>query len=354
MNDFWKRGDKMMKAAIIGVTGYTGLELVRLIQRHPILQLGTLHSHSQHTANSVAFYPHLQGLVEQAITPYTPEKVMAENEIVFFATPAGVTKNEVAAFAAADFPVIDLSGDLRLKDGEVYKKWYKSVPAKKELLKKAQYCLPEFMETKPGNLIANPGCYATAALLSAIPLVKAGLITDMPLIFDGKSGFSGAGKSLSDHSHFVTADENMTLYKLNEHQHIPEIIHGLQQFDSSLKTIQFTTSLIPVKRGIMMTLYAKIKKDVTELELYEAYTSCYHNRDFVRMQPLGELPQLRQVVGTNFCDIGMGLNPQTGILTVVGVIDNLVKGASGQALQNFNLWAQLDEDTGLKDIPLYP
>lgn len=344
----------MMKAAIIGVTGYTGLELVRLICKHPVLELGTLHSHGQHTKNSAELYPHLNDLVEKTIIGYTPEQVMAENDIVFFATPAGVTKEEAVPFVAANFPVIDLSGDLRLKDGATYQKWYKKTPADAKLLKKAQYCLPELMDKKPGNLISNPGCYATAAILTAMPLVKANLIEATPLIFEGKSGLTGAGKTLSDSSHFVTCAENMTMYKLNEHQHIPEIISALQQFDKSLTNIHFTTSLIPVKRGIMMTLYAQIKKGVTENEIYAAYTASYNHRAFVRMQPLGQLPQLRQVVGTNFCDIGLDLNLQTGILTVVGVIDNLVKGASGQALQNFNLWAQLDEDAGLRDVPMFP
>lgn len=340
-----------MKAAIVGVTGYTGIELIRLIQQHPQLEVGTLHSHSMHE-NSSVLYPHLIGLTERLIEPFDAEKIQKENQLVFFATPAGISKELAATFVANDFPVIDLSGDLRLKDRDSYQKWYHQEAAPAELLAHATYSLPEFATT-PGNLIANPGCYATAAILAAAPLVQQKLFSGT-LIFDGKSGLSGAGKKLTDSSHFATAADNMTMYKPNQHQHIPEIMQQFQQWDQAMPPIQFSTSLLPVKRGIFMTLYAPLKDAISQEDIYEQYVKTYQDHPFVRVQPLGKLPELRQVTGTNFCDIGLCFNPLTQVLTVVAVIDNLGKGAAGQAIQNFNRWAGIPETTGLMQAPLYP
>ncbi|MCD5001075.1 N-acetyl-gamma-glutamyl-phosphate reductase [Enterococcus saccharolyticus] len=341
-----------MKAAIVGVTGYTGIELVRLIHQHPVLTLGTLHSHSLHKNSISEIYPHLQQLYKQEVEAYDAEKIMACNDLVFFATPSGISKDLVADFVQNDFPVIDLSGDLRLKNLDSYRKWYQKEPTTQEMIEQAVYAFPEFTIEK-SNLLANPGCYATAAILALVPLVQAELIELDTIILDGKSGLSGAGKQLSDTSHYVTVDENMSMYKLNQHQHIPEIIQFLQQFDQKLTTLQFTTSLIPVKRGIFMTLYAKVKSGITFGQILQAYQQAYENKPFVRLQD-DSLPELRQVIGTNFCDIGFGFNEDNRVLTVVSVIDNLVKGAAGQAIQNFNKWAELDETSGLMHVPLFP
>jgi N-acetyl-gamma-glutamyl-phosphate reductase len=340
-----------VKAAIVGVTGYTGLELVRLIQLHPVLEIGTLHSHSRHE-NSAAVYPHLQQLIDQPISPFDPQQIMAENELVFFATPAGISKELVSSFVEHDFPVVDLSGDLRLKEGQMYQQWYQQPPAADHLLQAATYALPEFQRAQ-GNLIANPGCYATAAILAAAPLVRSKWLAGIP-IFDGKSGLSGAGKKLTETSHFVTISENMRTYKLNQHQHIPEILQQFQLWDPELTAIQFSTSLIPVKRGIMMTLYVPVAPERTAEDIYHRYQEEYQGQPFIRLQPLGKLPELRQVLGTNFCDIGLALNATTRIVTVIAVIDNLVKGAAGQAIQNVNKWAGLEETAGLRQIPWYP
>lgn len=343
-----------MKAAIVGVTGYTGLELLRIILGHPNLEVGTIHSYSLHKHTIDEYCPHLQGLISLPVQPFDPQVIMAENQIVFFATPAGVCKELVLPFVEKNFPVIDLSGDLRLKDGGIYEKWYQKPAATKEILEKASYCLPEFPDQSVTNLISNPGCFATAALLTAAPLVIKGLVQRDSLILDGKSGLSGAGKTYGESSHYVNASENMSMYKLNSHQHIPEILQQLQVWDPAIAGVHFTTSLIPVKRGIFMTVYGKVKNPVTEKELWEAYQEIYQDQPFVRLQKLGKLPQLRQVYATNFCDIGLGLNELTGMVTVVGVIDNLMKGASGQAIQNFNRWAGLDERAGLWQAPLFP
>lgn len=343
-----------MKAAIVGVTGYTGIELLRIIQGHPQLEIGTVHSYSLHKHSIEEEYPHLQALLHLPVHPFDPVMIMAENDLVFFATPAGVAKELATVFITENFPVIDLSGDFRLKDPALYTQWYEKDAAAPELLAKATYALPEFTSQELGNLISNPGCYATAALLTIAPLVKGGLVDSSSLILDGKSGLSGAGKTLGESTHYVNVDENMSLYKLNRHQHIPEILQQLQQWDEEITNIHFTTSLIPVKRGIFMTAYAKVTDGLSEVEIYQAYERCYQEQPFVRLQPVGTLPQLRQVTGTNFCDIGLGLNAETGIVTVVGVIDNLMKGAAGQAIQNYNRWAGIEETSGLWHLPLYP
>lgn len=342
-----------MKVAIVGVTGYTGMELVRLLRNHPILEIGTLHSHRNYGEDFANFYPQFQNMFHQEIEAYDPQKIMEKNQLVFFATPAGVSKELVAPFVAADFPVMDLSGDLRLKDGASYQKWYGKPPADEKLLSQAEYYLPELQAIPQGKLISNPGCYATVAQLVLAPLLAEHLIEEESIILDGKSGLSGAGKHVTDASHFVNVNENMTMYKLNQHQHIPEIIQQLQLIDANFQTLHFTTSLIPVNRGIFLSSYSQLKVGVTEKQVTNAYQQYYQNQPFIRMQPTGTLPDLHQVVGSNFCDIGFGVNHSNQILTVVGVIDNLIKGASGQAIQSVNKWLGIEETTGLLTPALF-
>lgn len=338
-----------MKAAIVGITGYTGVELMRLIEQHPYLEIGTLHRSGNKDSDLTEEFPHFLPL-NAKIQAFDAKNIMAHNDLVFFATPSGVSKDLVEPFIENSFPVIDLSGDLRLKNGESYRKWYNKEPANPDILMQANYSLPEF-QTNKSMLIANPGCYATATNLLLAPLVKAQIIQTDSIIVDAKSGLSGAGKGLSQSSHFVNVYNNMSMYKVNQHQHIPEIIQFLQQFDNQLKSIQFTTSLIPVSRGIFVSAYVKLKEKVVLEHIKTAYNSCYADKYFVRINHHQKLPDLHQVIGSNFCDIGYIYNECTGILTLVAVIDNLIKGASGQAIQNFNIWAGLDEACGLKQLP---
>lgn len=342
-----------MRAAIVGITGYTGIELLRLIMQHPILEVGTLHSYSYNGEEISEVFPHFDSLISTEITPFDAEKIMAENEIVFFATPSGISKDLVTPFVEKGFPVIDLSGDLRLEAGD-YEQWYQKKAAASEILKQAHYAFPEFTPPNKKQLISNPGCYATTAILGLVPLIKNQAIALDSIIIDGKSGLTGAGKALSETSHFVNVNENMKLYKLNQHQHIPEIIQFLRRWEDTLDTIQFTTSLLPLKRGIFTTIYAKVKEGVSVEMIQNYFNETYADKPFVRVQPEGQLPELRQVVGSNYCDIGFGLNQKNKQLTLVVVIDNLVKGAAGQAIQNFNLWAEIDETSGLQAAPLFP
>lgn len=343
-----------MKVSIIGVTGYSGIELVRLLLQHPKVTIVSIHSHSQNGQQINDYLPHLKQLLDLPLEPIDPANIMKRAELVFFATPSGISKEIATAFVDADFPVIDLSGDFRLKGEGQYEKWYKNTGAPVDILKNSHYGLADFYSKPSSTLIANPGCYATGALLSLAPLVEQKMIETDSIIVDAKSGLSGAGKNLSESTHFVNANENMTLYKMNSHQHIPEIMQQLQRWDENIPAIQFSTSLIPVTRGIFITSYARSKKKLTQTELWEIYQNFYQDMPFIRVQNKNVYPNLRQVIGSNFCDIGVAYNEVTSIITVVTVLDNLVKGAAGQAVHNLNHLAGWPETTGLNLVPIYP
>ena len=343
-----------MKVSIIGVTGYSGIELVRLLLQHPYVEIVSIHSHSQNGKEIAEYLPHLKQLLDLPLEPIDSAAIMAKAELVFFATPSGISKEIATAFVEADFPIIDLSGDFRLKTDGQYEKWYKNSSAPFDFLQNAHYGLADFYSKPTSKLIANPGCYATGTLLSLAPLVEEELIETDSIIVDAKSGLSGAGKNLSEASHFVNCNENMTLYKMNSHQHIPEIMQQLQKWDQSIPAIQFSTSLIPVTRGIFITTYARSKEKLTQAQLWQVYRSFYQAKPFIRVQEQNVYPNLRQIIGSNFCDIGVAYNEVTNIITVVTVLDNLVKGAAGQAVHNLNHLAGWPETTGLSLVPIYP
>ncbi|MGG5369055.1 N-acetyl-gamma-glutamyl-phosphate reductase [Enterococcus sp. AZ196] len=343
-----------MKVSIIGVTGYSGIELVRLLLQHPKTEIVSIHSHSQNGKEIAEYLPHLKQLLDLPLEPINPDEIMKRAELVFFATPSGISKEIATAFVKADFPIIDLSGDFRLKADGQYEKWYKNSSAPFDFLQHAHYGLADFYSKPDSKLIANPGCYATGTLLSLAPLVEEGLIETDSIIVDAKSGLSGAGKNLSESSHFVNCNENMTLYKMNSHQHIPEIMQQLQKWDKTIPAIQFSTSLIPVTRGIFITTYARSKEKLTQKQIWDTYSQFYREKPFVRVQDQHVYPNLRQIVGSNYCDIGVAYNEVTNIITVVTVLDNLVKGAAGQAVHNLNHLAGWPETTGLNLVPIYP
>lgn len=343
----------MKKIAIIGISGYSGLELLRLLHHHSETQVIGVYGTSHIGAKLTELFPKLQGLPDYAsleIEAVSPQAIMATADLVFFATPAGIAAELAADFMASDFPVVDLSGDFRLKDPDQYEKWYRKPAIHKALLAKADYVLADF-DKPTQTYISNPGCYATATLLSLAPLYQKNLIQYDSVIIDAKSGLSGAGKKLTDSSHFINANENVSLYKLNQHQHIPEIYHQLVKWQPKAEPIQFTTSLIPVNRGIFVSTYVKLATGVTFPDVVAAYHAVYDDKSFVRVFDAGHLPDLRQVLGTNFTDIGLGYNELTNTLTVVTVIDNLVKGAAGQAIQNMNHFFGFDEKAGLDLVP---
>jgi N-acetyl-gamma-glutamyl-phosphate reductase len=279
-----------------------------------------------------------------------------KNDIVFLATPSGVSSNLVPQLLDNGIKCIDLSGDFRLRSIEEYETWYKHSPADQKYIEKATYGLSEIYpeKIKTSNLIANPGCYPTASTLGLIPIVKTQVADEKSIIIDAKSGVSGAGRGLSLSAHYAETNENLKAYKLGAHQHIPEIEQVLQDESGSPITITFTTHLVPMTRGIMCTIYVNLKETVGIEEVHQIYTEFYQNRPFVRVRPLGNVPSTKEVYGSNFCDIGLHVDPRTNRLTIISVIDNLMKGASGQAIQNLNLMNGWDERTGLDDLPIYP
>jgi N-acetyl-gamma-glutamyl-phosphate reductase len=349
-------GVKGMKAAIIGGTGYGAIELIRLIKKHPYLEVGTVVSNSQAGNQFSESYPHLSEIMNQPLEAFNAQSLSEKNEAVFLATPSGVSSKLVPQLLEAGVKCIDLSGDFRLRSAEEYEKWYKHSPADDSYLTKAVYGLSEIYpeEIKNASLIANPGCYPTATTLGLLPILKTSLADYESIVIDAKSGVSGAGRGLSLTSHYAEINENLKAYKLGAHQHIPEIEQVLSDESGTPITISFTTHLVPMTRGIMCTMYVKLKEKYNAKEIRELYCEFYKNKPFVRIRPEGNVPATKEVRGSNYCDIGVYVDPRTHRLTIVSVIDNLVKGAAGQAIQNLNIMNGWDETAGLNDIPMYP
>ncbi|OQR57991.1 N-acetyl-gamma-glutamyl-phosphate reductase [Bacillus sp. CDB3] len=345
-----------MKVAIIGATGYGGIELIRLLEQHPYFSIASLHSFSQVGECIANAYPHLRNILVHKLQEIDVDEIRKVAEVVFLATPAGVSAELAPQLLEVGLKVIDLSGDFRMIDPSSYEMWYKRPAAEAEILRKAVYGLSEWKrpEIQNANLIANPGCFATAALLAIAPLVRSGMIEADSIIIDAKSGVSGAGKTPTTMTHFPELYDNLHIYKVNQHQHIPEIEQMLVEWNSEMKPITFSTHLIPISRGIMITLYAKVKKEMEIGQLQKLYEETYHNSAFVRIRSQGEFPSPKEVRGSNYCDIGVAYDERTERVTVVSVIDNMMKGAAGQAIQNVNLLAGLEETTGLQHMPLYP
>lgn len=343
-----------MKVSIIGVTGYSGLELLRYLRQHPFVEVISIHSHSMNKKSLKDITPHLNQLVSLPLEEIDPYEIMKKSELVFLATPSGVSKQLALPFIEADFPVIDLSGDFRLKEIGEYENWYGSSGASMELIQKFDYGLAEYREKPQSKWIANPGCYATAAELSLVPLLKEDKVVLDSIVIDAKSGVSGAGKGLSQITHFSETHDNMTLYKMNSHQHIPEIVQQFRKWAPHLSAIQFSTTLIPVTRGIFLTAYAKLNGPISDEGLVQLYQAHFEKSPFIRVQERGRYPVLKQVIGSNYCDIGLSYNPKMNMVTIVTVIDNLGKGAAGQAIQNLNIFAGFDERCGLDQLPIYP
>lgn len=335
-----------MQVALVGITGYAGMVLYQLLRRHPEVAGINLYDHklteNEKLSQMVsAFYTD-----DTQVQPYDPETIMADNQMVFFATSAGVTAQLSQPYIQAGFPVIDLSGDLRLEDASEYQRCYHKPAAPQPAMRQAHYGLADFESAAHQTYVANPGCYATATLLGLAPVVQNDLIDPESIVVDAKSGTSGAGKNPAQATHFTQANDNLQIYKPNQHQHIPEIMLELQRWNDDVAAIQFMTTLLPITRGIMSTIYAKVKPGVGDAQIDQAYDTTYGNKPFVHYT--GEhLPDIKQVVGTNNCDIGVVYNPVTQTVVVDSVIDNLLKGAAGQAVQNFNQMFDYEETSGL-------
>lgn len=345
----------MMNVAIIGATGYSGAELFRLLHGHPHVSRCDVFSSSQDGVHVSESFPHV-GAVDGAVLHKLEIEALAKYDAVFFATPPGVSGEWAPALVDRGVKVIDLSGDFRLKDGAVYEQWYGREAAPSAYLERAVYGLTEWNReaVRGAVLLSNPGCYPTATLLGLAPLVKEGLIKEDSIIVDAKSGVSGAGRKAGLGTHFSEVNENVKIYKVNAHQHIPEIEQALQTWNEAVAPITFSTHLIPMTRGIMATIYAKAKQSISPNDLVDLYKTSYEGSPFVRIRQLGQFPATKDVYGSNYCDIGLAYDERTERVTVVSVIDNLMKGAAGQAVQNFNLMMGWDEAEGLRSLPIYP
>lgn len=349
----------MINIGIIGATGYTGIELLRILKNHPKAQVryATTETYAgqalQHT------YPHLKQVTDLSGEKLDIAKVIACCDVVFIALPHGHAAAIAAPLLAAGKKVIDLGGDLRLKNPADYQHWYQHTPADTELLTTAVYGLPEAGwrdSIAKSTLVANPGCYATAAILAAAPLITTEVIDIYSGIFDGKSGVSGAGRTLSLNTHLCETTENFKAYQPGgTHRHVPEIEQALSTISGKPLTLEFTPHLVPMIRGLFMTAYFQLLQEVSTAQIRAMYQAYYESSPFVRLLPPSELAQTKHVRGTNYCDIAIFVNPRTKRLMVTSVIDNLGKGAAGQAVQNMNLMCQLPEEMGLDTLhAMYP
>jgi N-acetyl-gamma-glutamyl-phosphate reductase len=342
----------VIKVGIVGGTGYTGVELLRLLALHPQVELKTITSRADAGTAVSQMFPSLRGYVDLKFT-HPDEAHLEQCDVVFFATPNGIAMQQTRALLDAGVRVIDLAADFRIKDVAVWEKWYGMSHACPDLIAEAVYGLPEVnrAQIKQARLVANPGCYPTAVQLGFIPLLEAGLVDASHLIADAKSGVSGGGRKAEIGFLFAEASDNFKAYGVAGHRHLPEIKQGLANVFGESVGLTFVPHLTPLIRGIHATLYAQIKTDVDLQELFEKR---YASETFVDVLPVGSHPETRSVRGSNQCRIAVH-RPQGGdTVVVLSVIDNLVKGAAGQAVQNMNIMFGLPEATALDVVPLLP
>jgi len=342
----------MLKIGIVGGTGYTGVELLRILSQHPEVSIEAITSRKEAGMDVAQLFPSLRGRIELKFSD-PAEANLDKCDVVFFATPNGIAMKQVPSLLDAGVRIIDLAADFRIKDIAVWEKWYGMPHACPELVAEAVYGLPEINRDriKTARLIANPGCYPTAVQLGFLPLVESGAVDLDHLVADAKSGVSGAGRNAEIHTLFAEAADNFKAYGVSGHRHLPEIRQGLSQAAKHSIGLTFVPHLTPMIRGIHATLYAKLLKEVDLQALYE---NRYVNEPFVDVLPAGSHPETRSVRGSNLCRIAVH-RPQGGDTAVIlSVTDNLVKGAAGQAVQNMNLMFGLPETLAITQAPLFP
>jgi N-acetyl-gamma-glutamyl-phosphate reductase len=349
---------KEFRAGLIGVTGYTGMELVRLLASHPSMRLSFAASRSEAGKRLGDHYPFLEKLPGADLVIRQPDtrQAAAQCDIVFLAVPHGAAMDFAADLRGEGLPVVDLSADFRIRDVAVFEEWYATKHSQRTLLQEAVYGLPELYgeAIAKAGLVANPGCYPTAGILGLYAALKHGFISSEDLVIDAKSGTSGAGRKAAVPTLFCEVHDSFRAYNLGRHRHTPEMEQELSIVAGAPVRLSFNPHLLPVDRGIHATIYAKLKGGHTPDEIHAAYVECWKDAPWVRVLPKGGLPETRNVRGTMFCDIGLVLDPRTERLIVCSVIDNLCRGASGQALANANLMCGLPVDCGLVQAPLMP
>lgn len=342
----------MIKVGIIGGTGYTGIGLVGILLRHPEAEIEWITSETYKGKKLSDVYPHLSGLTDLVCQKPDIKGLVGKVDIVFSCLPHAKIMEVAKDIISAGKKLIDVSADFRLKDVKTFEKWYSVKHPSPELIKDSVYGITEINNVAGAKIVANPGCFATAAILGAAPLVKHKL-NDGDIIIDAKTGVSGAGKALTQAAHYPECNEGISAYKVSAHRHMPEIEQELSSISQGNIKIVFTPHLVPMNRGILATIYVKLKKDTDAAKLTKLYEDFYKGKKFVRILK-DKLPSTKYVYGTNYCDIAVTVDKASKTAIVISAIDNLVKGASGQAVQNMNVLLSLPEDFGLGAVPLYP
>ncbi len=343
----------MLRTAIIGATGYTGSELVRILHFHPEVEIQLITSETHAGKSFSDIHPHFKGIVDVELAPASALEG-TDLDLVFLALPHGVSMEYVRQFQDRPFRMIDLSGDFRLADPEVYTKWYGKPHTYADGFDEAVYGLPEINREAiaSASLVANPGCYPTVSILGVAPLLDSGVVNPDNIIVDAKSGVTGAGIKAKPTTHYSTVSDNFKAYGLKHHRHTVEIEENLSALSDEEAVVQFTPHLLPVDRGILATTYTEPLDEVSDEELHTLYADYYRNEPFVRVRH--SPPSLKDVRGSNYCDIYLTHDERTGRILTISVIDNLVKGAAGQAVQNMNIMAGLPEETGFLHAPMNP
>lgn len=344
------------KVGIIGATGYTGGELLRLLAQHPGVQVTSITSEKSAGKKIQDIFPSMAGIYDITLEKGDSPELVSKAELFFMATPHGMAAKTVPFFLSKGVRIIDLSSDFRLKNKANYLTWYHYEHPNPPFLGQAIYGLSEIYREKIRKtaLVANPGCYPTSILLPLYPLLKEKIVDQsFPLIIDAKSGVSGAGRTLDLRSHFSEVDEGIELYKTGgKHRHIPEIEQEIDQFGGTSLPIVFTPQLLPIVRGMLSVIYLRLKTKKIFLE--DLYQSYYGAEPFIKMLAPGSTPNPKNLRGSNFCHIGFSKDPRTGVITLYSALDNLTKGASGQAIQNMNLMLGFEETAGLSSIGIFP
>lgn len=348
----------MIKVGILGASGYAGAELVRLLSQREDIELALLHSNRHADTPFTKRYPNLRTVMDLdfAAVDLTASPDYSGLDVLFCALPHGESQKAVQQALSQGVRVVDLSADFRLQDPEVYESWYGVEHHAQTELQAAVYGLPEVNreQIKGARLIANPGCYPTSVLLGLYPLLNAGYGTKASLIVDSKSGVSGGGRGLKDGNLYTQATESIHPYAVGTHRHTPEIMEQLTTIAGQPASLIFVPHLVPMQRGILSTIYVQNEHQLSEADLFDLYQQEYAKEYFIRTLDGSETPQTKAVSGSNFCDVALKVDETTNTIVIMSVIDNLIKGASGQAVQNMNLMLGLEETKGLTQAPLWP
>jgi N-acetyl-gamma-glutamyl-phosphate reductase len=343
------------RVGIVGATGYTGVELLRLLVQHPEVEVTVLTSQKYAGVPIDQVFPSLTGRLQIKCEELTIDLISQKTDFIFTAVPHKTAMETVPLFYQKGKRVVDLSADFRIKDPEVYERWYQK-HTRVDLLPEAVYGLPELhrAEIKNAKIVGNPGCYPTGALIGLIPLIKNGMISYENIVIDSKSGVSGAGRDVVLGSLFCEVNEGVKAYKIFDHRHLPEIEQELSQLAQKKITVTFVPHLIPMDRGILTTIYVNFTKKVNTEDVLKIFNENYEKEPFIRIYPKGKIPNTKDVRGSNYCNIGVIVNESDSRAVIVTAIDNLVKGASGEAVQNMNIMLGYPETMGLDVLPLFP